>query len=301
MTHVQPQEQVKVWQPEGFGGVEVEKLGVYGMSLPPTLASTYELTVAVKSLGNTTIRVNGSNHHFRNIREVKLGGQTLISNPNIVWEGENDASTFSEAWTLRFSEEQMLDLAGDLLEKRTLPHFPSYVVDPEVNTPLARLIHSTVNAFDDPHVMRLEREARLFGLLHTTLKYASTTPPADKPVGKEHRAIALVKEVLHADLLGDHSLKNLALLTRLNPKYLLGVFKRGAGLSPHAYLTNLRVQRAKQLLAQGSPAAFVAAETGFVDQSHLTHTFKKYVRVTPAHYQQHCWTPRGVQGNAHGA
>ncbi len=300
MTHVQPQEQVKIWQPEGFGGVEVEKLGVYGMSFLPTLMPDYELTVVVKDTGKTTIRVNGSNYNFGDIREVKLGGQALMSNPNTVCEAENNVSTFSEAWTLRFSEAQMLGLMGDLSEKRTLPYFPSYVVDPEVNTPLAGLIHSTVNAFDDPYVTRLEREARLFGLLHTTLKYASTTPPADKPVGEEHRAVALVKEVLHADLLGDHSLKNLALLTRLNPKYLLGVFKRGAGLSPHAYLTNLRVQRAKQLLAQGSPAAFVAAETGFVDQSHLTHTFKKYVRVTPGRYQRHCWTPPGGQGNAHG-
>jgi AraC-like DNA-binding protein len=40
------------------------------------------------------------------------------------------------------------------------------------------------------------------------------------------------------------------------------------------------------LLARGFSSAFVAAVTGFVDQSHLTTHFRRYVGTTPASYQR---------------
>jgi AraC-like DNA-binding protein len=56
------------------------------------------------------------------------------------------------------------------------------------------------------------------------------------------------------------------------------------GLTPHAYQTNLRVARARALLAAGIPPAAVAAECGFADQPHLTRTFRRAVGVTPGRY-----------------
>jgi AraC-like DNA-binding protein len=39
-------------------------------------------------------------------------------------------------------------------------------------------------------------------------------------------------------------------------------------------------------LARGLPSSLVAAMTGFVDQSHLTRQFKRYIGTTPALYQR---------------
>jgi AraC-like DNA-binding protein len=47
---------------------------------------------------------------------------------------------------------------------------------------------------------------------------------------------------------------------------------------------NLRIARARALLAGGASPAAVAADCGFADQPHLTRTFKRVVGVTPARY-----------------
>jgi AraC-like DNA-binding protein len=56
-------------------------------------------------------------------------------------------------------------------------------------------------------------------------------------------------------------------------------------MAPHAYLNQIRLERARQLLSAGEPSAQVAAATGFVDQSHLTRRFKGAFGVTPGQYR----------------
>jgi AraC-like DNA-binding protein len=61
----------------------------------------------------------------------------------------------------------------------------------------------------------------------------------------------------------------------------LRAFRRATGIPPHAYLTQVRVERAKTLLRSALPLAVVAQRTGFADQSHLTRAFRRLVGVTP--------------------
>jgi AraC-like DNA-binding protein len=55
-------------------------------------------------------------------------------------------------------------------------------------------------------------------------------------------------------------------------------------MPPHTYLTHLRIQRAKQLLAKGMRASEVASTVGLYDQSQLTRHFRRIVGTTPARY-----------------
>src|SRR5829696_8803673 len=65
---------------------------------------------------------------------------------------------------------------------------------------------------------------------------------------------------------------------------LARTFRAQVGLPPHAFQLDLRVARARALLAAGEPAAAVAAQCGFYDQAHLTRVFKQAVGVPPARY-----------------
>ncbi len=56
------------------------------------------------------------------------------------------------------------------------------------------------------------------------------------------------------------------------------------GVPPHAYLTQLRIARAKQLLARGTPASEVAARVGFFDQSQPSRHFRRAVGTTPGRF-----------------
>jgi AraC-like DNA-binding protein len=77
------------------------------------------------------------------------------------------------------------------------------------------------------------------------------------------------------------ALASFAGLTRFE---LVRRFRQQAGLTPHAFQTNLRVARARAMLSVGEPIARVAAACGFADQPQLTRTFRRTVGVTPARF-----------------
>jgi AraC-like DNA-binding protein len=72
----------------------------------------------------------------------------------------------------------------------------------------------------------------------------------------------------------------------LNAFQLIRVFQRVLGVTPYAYLVQLRVNRARNLLHQGVSVSEVAYSCGFSDQSHLTRVFKKAVGVPPGAYRR---------------
>jgi AraC-like DNA-binding protein len=67
--------------------------------------------------------------------------------------------------------------------------------------------------------------------------------------------------------------------------HLVRSFSRVVGLPPKSYHTQVRLARARRLLAEGKSATWVAHECGFADQSHLSRRFKECHGVTPGAFQ----------------
>ena len=61
-------------------------------------------------------------------------------------------------------------------------------------------------------------------------------------------------------------------------------FRALTGVTPGAYRTNLRLNGARHLLAQGQSLADVALHMGFADQAHLQRSFKAHHALTPGNY-----------------
>jgi AraC-like DNA-binding protein len=127
----------------------------------------------------------------------------------------------------------------------------------------------------------LEREARLICALSMLIERYADPVQTLRPVKPEHHAVARIVDFLHDNLSDPIKLDELADLTQLSKYHLLRVFRNEMGLPPHAYLNQLRIERAKALLLTGAPPASVAAEVGFADQAHLTRLFKRTIGVTP--------------------
>jgi AraC-like DNA-binding protein len=100
------------------------------------------------------------------------------------------------------------------------------------------------------------------------------------------RAAKRLRDCLHDDCSSNLDLSTLAAQTGLSRFQALRAFKRHYGLPPHAYQLRVRVGIAQRSLREGRQPARVAAECGFVDQSHMTRHFKRLVGVTPAQYQR---------------
>ena len=65
---------------------------------------------------------------------------------------------------------------------------------------------------------------------------------------------------------------------------LIGLFKRTIGLTPHAYLNNVRLNAACRLLKRGHSLAETAIATGFYDQSAMNRHFKSCYAITPLQF-----------------
>ena len=102
--------------------------------------------------------------------------------------------------------------------------------------------------------------------------------------GKERTAVRLVQDYLEENCNINISIEFLAGIAGLSPFHLIRVFSKEIGIPPHAYQTNVRIRHARNLLIQGLPIVQTALETGFVDQSHFTRSFKKVMGVTPGQY-----------------
>ena len=79
-------------------------------------------------------------------------------------------------------------------------------------------------------------------------------------------------------------LAELATVAGLSRFELVRRFTAQLGLPPHAFQRDLRIRRARALLAAGEPPAAVAAACGFHDQPHFTRTFRRAVGTTPGRF-----------------
>jgi AraC-like DNA-binding protein len=81
-------------------------------------------------------------------------------------------------------------------------------------------------------------------------------------------------------------LKDMARVADVSLFHFHRQFKKTMGLTPHQFIVQRRIERAKVLLAQSNlPIVDVAARVGFVDQSHFTTVFRKLTSMTPKIYR----------------
>ena len=85
----------------------------------------------------------------------------------------------------------------------------------------------------------------------------------------------------------DVSLDALAGIAGLSPNYFLSAFRQATGLTPHRYVTELRIARACELLHDPHRAITdVSLAVGFSSQSHMTEVFRRTMNTTPAAYRK---------------
>ena len=126
-------------------------------------------------------------------------------------------------------------------------------------------------------------------ILHLLENYSTTRKNSFEPIAgtlpqyKLQQIIDYIQAYLDSDL----SLNKLANSVQMSPHYFSRLFKETTGFTPHQYVINCRIEKAKDLLKQGKISiAEIAKEVGFVDQSHLHRCFKRKVGITPKQFSQ---------------
>jgi AraC-like DNA-binding protein len=180
-----------------------------------------------------------------------------------------------------------LFIAPDLMDglRRDLgwsqtPHFTAaYTRDPHVYAALVGL----ERLLDVPH-SRLELDSRLLTCVRAVLCSGAESIPGDPPTRWEPAPIRRAQALLQERFAENLSLDDVAAGAALSPFYLLRLFRRHTGMTPHAYQLQVRLARAREMLKRSVRPGEVARLLGFFDQSHLTRHFVRTFGVSPGRY-----------------
>lgn len=222
-------------------------------------------------------------YHYRGESHAVPVGSLSVIHPGEVHSARDprDREAFA-AFRMIYADPAVLqravaEIAGHAMG---LPSFPEPVV---LDEHLARSFLGTHSALEGSN-STLEKDSHLLSVLSELVVRHAGERLSQRPVKKEPRAVGLAREYLEDDPAGNVSLEELSRVANLSPYHLSRVFREEVGMPPHAYQTNVRLDRAKDLLLRGWPISEVAQQTGFYDQSHFTHSFKRLVGVTPGSY-----------------
>jgi AraC-like DNA-binding protein len=227
-------------------------------------------TFAVFGAGNGSIRIGGATWQAAE-------GSILAIAPDQAHSAE---PLRGRGWTYRslYPAPDVVAAAvdGDVV---AAPRFDRPVIDdPALGRAIARL-HARLETAP----ASLELEERLLLLIGRLVRRYGAVPTGTLPASPAP-GVARARAFLEANADYPIRLADVCLACGMSPFQLIRSFHRALGMPPHAYLTQLRVNRARELLLAGEPPSAAAYRCGFSDQSHLTRTFHRIFGVTPGAY-----------------
>lgn len=218
---------------------------------------------------------------YRGGQHTTPAGQVFFVNGNEPHTGEAATAGGYVYRTLCLSPEAFRQLAFQVTDRDDVPYLKgAAVADNEVFNRLRRL-HQAVAA----DASTMECESLLLSAVRPLIEKHAENRRQVPPVGEEGCLITQVRKYLQAHYAEDVSLAQLGALTCRSPFHIARAFSKVVGLPPHAYLENVRIQRARELLKSGTSVVETALEVGYPDQSHFTHRFRRYTGVTPGQYR----------------
>jgi AraC-like DNA-binding protein len=227
------------------------------------------LVVAVTEVGGSEFRSRGE------VNEASSSA-LLVFNPT---EPHSGRMARSARWRYRglYLTETALESLSETLGVDTVPYFTANVFRDidliEAFLDLHRALQQGTDAFlaCEHLVGSLGRLFRRHGSKGERIPVAS----------RDRGAVASIQALMQ-DRYGEQlTLEAMGRIVDLTPFQLIGLFKRTVGLTPHAYLTQVRLKAAIREMRRGANIAESALAAGFYDQSALTNHFKRAYGITP--------------------
>jgi AraC family transcriptional regulator len=107
--------------------------------------------------------------------------------------------------------------------------------------------------------------------------------------GLDRRRLARVLDYIDASLEGDLTVDHLASIACLSTFHFARAFKAAVGQSPHRYISDKRLERAKALLTGADRSLVdIALALNFSGQANFTRAFRQATGQTPGRYRRNC-------------
>lgn len=116
-----------------------------------------------------------------------------------------------------------------------------------------------------------------------------SSPALSRGRGLDSRRLKRVCEFIDANLERDLHLDQLAQVACLSQYHFARAFKKATGHTVHQYLTTVRLEQAKELLASDeSSIADIAFRCSFSSQANFTKAFVRSLGISPGRYRRAC-------------
>ncbi len=126
----------------------------------------------------------------------------------------------------------------------------------------------------------MRRTAHIYAILGSLLRMSTVN--VDDKYSSVQKAIGYMEANYHRDM----SVALLAGEIGLDRSYFSTLFKSQTGLSPHEYLTQLRVKKAASLLKDSAYSVGEISEAVGFDSGNFSRTFKQVIGMTPLEYRK---------------
>lgn len=179
---------------------------------------------------------------------------------------------------------RILDLTGQETRwiVRSLTHLPRrlFRATPKIRDAFEYLFH----VYDTERLQAI----RSVKLKSATLELLiSVIETARRPPAKVPDRIAAIMKRMREHPSREYTIEALSDETSLSPSALSEAFKCAAGLPPHAYLLDCRVERAKHLLlSTDRTVGSIAQELRFYSAQHFATTFKRIIGLSPQAFRK---------------
>jgi AraC family transcriptional regulator len=118
------------------------------------------------------------------------------------------------------------------------------------------------------------------------LRSPRAVAPAPRP-GLSPTVLRRAKEFLHEQMNRNPGITELSAAVGMNVDHFSRMFKRSTGMAPHQYLGNIRLERAKRLLAEGRGSIIeIAYEIGYANPSQFSAFFRKRTGLSPSEFRR---------------
>jgi AraC-like DNA-binding protein len=213
-------------------------------------------------------------------REIEAGGVVVI-NPGVVHACN---PLHDEPWAYRMfyvDSDWLASLQprGSDAQRGFVPFADAYTDDPQVFAALDDLYGCLTASASTPALLQA-------ATLDCFQWLAARLSPARHGPTRDPAAVIQAAEFIRRHCHQALRLEDICAEARLSPSYLIRAFKAHYGLTPHGYLIDCRLQRARDALRRGEGIADVAAQVGFADQAHLQRLFKRALATTPGQYRR---------------
>ncbi|WP_186419675.1 AraC family transcriptional regulator [Bosea sp. CS1GBMeth4] len=273
MSRVDPHNTARYWNAAGMNGVSCLHADFTTHDYAPHQHDAF--VVAVTESGGSEFKSRGRSDEAH---ESVL----LVFNPAEPHSGRMGRSRRWRYRSIYLTQPAIDQVTADLGIARPAYFMRNVVADADLIAAFARL-HRSLDDGRDPLEQR-ELLAASFGqLFRRHGDGARSVPVAPRDAAALSRVTRLMASRQAESGL---TLDEMGLWVGMTSFQLIGLFKRGVGLTPHAYLTQLRLKAAIRELRAGAAIADAALASGFYDQSALTRHFKRSFGITPLQYQR---------------